>query len=241
MNLLLLIGLSVLPAIAIVAYFYLLDRHEREPVRMILLCFIFGVISTYPALKMEEFGILDIYVTASDNFLMTFTFAFLIVAFSEELMKFIFLRYYIFNKADFNEPLDGIVYSIAISMGFASMENILHIVIRTEDFKEALEIGYSRTLTAVPAHAAFAMSMGYFTGLAKKQEYRKSILLMAGLSSAIFLHGLYDFFIFLEWTESLTAYTFATLIIALLAGKYLTFKHIHSSSIENRSRAGEKI
>lgn len=241
MNLILLIGLSILPAIAIVAYFYLLDRHEREPIGMILLCFVFGIISTYPALKLEEFGVLDICVTASDNFLMTFTFAFLIVAFSEELMKFIFLRYYIFTKADFNEPLDGIVYSVAISMGFAAMENILHVVLRTEDFKEALEIVYSRTLTAVPAHAAFAMSMGYFTGLAKKQEHRKSVLLMIGLASAIFLHGLYDFFIFLEWTESLTVYTFATLIIALVAGKYLTFKHVHSSSIENKSRGEEML
>ena len=127
MNLILLLILSVLPAILIVIYFYMLDRYEREPLRLIVLCFVFGAISTYPALKMEEFGILDLSITASANPLMTFTFAFLIVAFSEELMKFIFLRYYIFTKSDFNEPLDGIIYSVSISMGFAAMENILHI------------------------------------------------------------------------------------------------------------------
>jgi RsiW-degrading membrane proteinase PrsW (M82 family) len=165
---------------------------------------------------------------------MTFTFAFLIVAFSEELMKFIFLRYYIFTKSDFNEPMDGIVYSVSISMGFAAMENILHIVLRTEDFQEALEIGYSRTLTAVPAHAAFAMAMGYFTGLAKVQSQRESLLLMIGFASAVSLHGLYDFFIFLEWTNSLTIYTIVTLIIALIAGKYLTLRHVHDSYLNNR-------
>ena len=234
MNLFLLLLLSVVPAIIIVVYFYLLDRHEREPLKMIILCFVFGLISTYPALKMEEFGILDLYITASSNPLMTFTFAFLIVAFSEELMKFIFLRYYVFTKSDFNEPMDGIVYSVTISMGFAAMENILHIVIRTENFSEALQIGYSRTLTAVPAHAAFAMAMGYFVGLAKAQSYRESLLLMAGFSAAVFLHGLYDFFIFLEWTNSLTIYTIATLIIALIAGKYLTLRHVHSSYISNK-------
>jgi RsiW-degrading membrane proteinase PrsW (M82 family) len=234
MNQFLLITLSVAPAIFIVAYFYMLDRHEREPLKMIVLCFIFGLISTYPALKMEEFGILDLYITASANPLMTFTFAFLIVAFSEELMKFIFLRYYIFTKSDFNEPMDGIVYSVSISMGFAAMENILHIVLRTEDFNEAVEIGYSRTLTAVPAHAAFAMAMGYFTGLAKVQSHRESLLLMIGFASAVFLHGLYDFFIFLEWTNSLTIYTITTLIIALISGKYLTLKHVHSSYLNSK-------
>ncbi len=234
MNLILLLILSVVPAIFIVAYFYMLDRYEREPIRMIVLCFVFGAISTYPALKMEEFGILDLYITASADPLMTFTFAFLIVAFSEELMKFIFLRYYIFTKSDFNEPLDGIVYSVCISMGFAAMENVLHIVIRTEDFKEALAIGYSRTLTAVPAHAAFAMAMGYFAGLAKVQPQRESLLLLTGFALAVILHGLYDFFIFLEWINSLTIYTFITLILALISGKYLTLKHVQSSSMSNK-------
>lgn len=237
MNLILLLILSVIPAILIVIYFYKLDRYEREPLRLIVLCFIFGVISTYPALKMEEFGILDLSITASPNPLMTFTFAFLIVAFSEELMKFIFLRYYIFNKSDFNEPLDGIVYSVCISMGFAAMENVLHIIIRTEDFNEALAIGYSRTLTAVPAHAAFAMAMGYFTGLAKVRPQHESLLLMVGLALAVGLHGLYDFFIFLEWTNSLTVYTFITLIIALVSGKFLTLKHVKSSSLNRKTES----
>lgn len=234
MNLILLLILSVLPAILIVIYFYMLDRYEREPLRLIVLCFVFGAISTYPALKMEEFGILDLSITASANPLMTFTFAFLIVAFSEELMKFIFLRYYIFTKSDFNEPLDGIIYSVSISMGFAAMENILHIVVRAEDFKEALEIGYSRSLTAVPAHAAFAMTMGYFAGLAKVQTQRESLLLLTGFALAVILHGLYDFFIFLEWTNSLTAYTFITLIIALVSGKYLTLRHVQNSSVTHK-------
>jgi protease PrsW len=243
MNLFLLIMLSVLPALLIVAYIYWLDRYEREPIRLIIICFLFGAFSTYPAIKMEEFGMYDLYITGSSDPLMTFTFAFLIIAFSEELVKYIFLRYYIFTGKEFNEPMDGIVYSVSISMGFAAMENVLHIVIRTEDFNEAVEIAYSRMLTAVPAHAAFAMTMGYFVGLAKMQPHRETFYLLSGLSGAVALHGLYDFFIFQEWSQPLTVYTFATLIGALIAGKYLTMKHVYGSpfKIKAHNSAKEKL
>lgn len=229
MNELLLIVLSVLPALLITFYFYWLDRYDREPIKLILLCFLFGAFSTYPAIKMEEFGMYDLYITASSNPLMTFTFAFLVIAFSEELVKYIFLRYYIFPRKEFNEPMDGVVFSVTISMGFAAMENILHIVVRTEDFNEAVEIAYSRMLTSVPAHTAFAMIMGYFAGLAKIRPDMESFYLISGLAGAILLHGLYDFFIFHEMSQSLTVYTFVTLITALIFGKYLTLKHVHNS------------
>jgi RsiW-degrading membrane proteinase PrsW (M82 family) len=84
-------------------------------------------------------------------------------------------------------------------------------------------------LTSVPAHTAFAMIMGYFAGLAKFRPDKESFYLLSGLTGAIVLHGLYDFFIFHEMSQSLTVYTFVTLIVALIVGKYLSLKHVHNS------------
>lgn len=204
----LLLLLSILPGFLIVAYIYWRDRHAKEPLWYLSICFLFGMLSTYPAIKMEEFGIRDlgIYNTVGDPF-MTFTFTFAVIAFSEEFVKYVFLRYYIFPKEVFDEPMDGIVYAVMIGMGFATLENILYIVIRTTDVQIAFQIGLLRMVTAVPGHAIFAILMGYFVGLAKVSDQGGNWFLVMGLMSAILLHGLYDFFIFMQMKEYLIWFT----------------------------------
>lgn len=191
--------LSILPGCLIILYIYWRDRHESEPIRLLSWCFLFGVLSAYPAIKMEEFGIRDLGIinNAEDPF-MTFTFSFLVVAFSEEFVKYLFLRYYAFPKAVFDEPMDGIVYATMIGMGFATLENMLYVLVRPTDAQLALQIGMMRMLTAVPAHAIFAISMGYFVGWAKFADQQRNRYLWLGLSSAIFLHGVYDYFVFMR-------------------------------------------
>lgn len=233
----LLLLLSILPGLLIVLYIYWRDRHDREPIVYLTACFIFGMLSTYPAIKMEEFGMRDlgIYNAVGDPF-MTFTFTFAVVAFSEEFVKYIFLRYYIFPKDDFDEPMDGIVYSVMISMGFATLENILYIVVRTTDIEMAFQIGLIRMITAVPGHAIFAILMGYFVGLAKFSKKRGNLLLVTGLVSAILLHGTYDFFIFMQMKESLIWFT---LIFGGLSSLVFLQKHTPDVVVEGEERNGE--
>ena len=44
---------------------------------------------------------------------------------------------------------------------------------------------------SVPAHGAFAILMGYYTGLAKFNKERSGSLLAKGLLLAILFHGLF--------------------------------------------------
>lgn len=222
-------ALAILPGLLITAYIYWRDRHEPEPIKLLVICFFFGILSTYPAIKMEEFGIYDLGIIISKDPWMTFTFAFMIIAFSEELVKYIFLRYYIYPNKEFCEPMDGIVYSVTISMGFATWENVLYVLIRPEDLQEAMRIGHARIFTAVPAHAAFAMTMGYFTGLAKFVPKRESLYLFFGLGGAVLLHGLYDFFIFSNLKAYAMYYTYATLILSIIIGKFMIHWHLKNS------------
>lgn len=213
----LLLLLSVLPSCVIMLYIYWRDRHESEPLRILSSCFLFGVLSAYPAIKMEEFGIRDLGIinNVHDPF-MTFTFSFMVVAFSEEFVKYLFLRYYSFPKAAFDEPMDGIVYAVMIGMGFATLENILYVLIRPTDVQLAFNIGMMRMLTAVPAHGIFAISMGYFVGWAKFAGPQRNRYLLLGLISAVVLHGIYDFFVFMYLSWLLIAFT-------LLAGIGFSF------------------
>jgi RsiW-degrading membrane proteinase PrsW (M82 family) len=167
---------------------------------------------------METFGMRDlgIYGSSSNPF-MTFTFAFAVVAFSEEFVKYLFLRYYIYPKAVFDEPLDGIVYAVMIGMGFATLENVLYVVVRTQDVATAFQVGWLRMTTAVPGHAIFAIVMGYFVGWAKFAPRYRAAFLWIGLFAAIGLHGIYDYFIFMQMRQSLLVFVLASGgVVALL-------------------------
>jgi protease PrsW len=150
---------------------------------------------------------------------MTMAYSILVVGFSEEFSKFIVLRFYIFQKKDFNEPFDGIVYSVVISMGFAMVENILYVV------QGGLNVALIRMFTAVPAHAAFGVLMGYFAGKAKFSQ-AKGFYLALGLIVAMFVHGAYDFFIFQVNYPSLKIATFVVLIGCIM----ISLKAIRNSS-----------
>lgn len=215
MNLFLIV-LAVLPCIFICVYIYFLDKYDREPKEVLVKSFLLGVIACMPAYFIEEIGNALDYAIHID-WLRTFVFAFAVVAFTEEGIKYLFLRYYCYKHAAFNEPLDGIVYSLTVSMGFAAFENIVYCA---NSDTATLVI---RMLTAIPAHAAFAVIMGYHIGLAKTATNSRSRRL-TGLYAAIFAHGCYDFFLFQTYSELLRLAAFGILgICVLYAWRLLQF------------------
>ena len=95
--------------------------------------------------------------------------AFIVVALVEEFSKYIIVKYYAQNNREFNEPFDGIVYAVMVSMGFAALENVLYV------YQYGSSTGITRAFTAVPAHATFGILMGYFMGKAKFSKNKDTI------------------------------------------------------------------
>ena len=60
-----------------------------------------------------------------------------------------------------HNDVDGIIYTIAASLGFACSENISYVLSMGAD------IGYIRAFTAVPLHASASGIMGYYFGRAR--------------------------------------------------------------------------
>ena len=87
--------------------------------------------------------------------------AFVVAGFTEELMKYLAFYFFFWQERNFNEKFDGIIYAVYISLGFAAVENILYV------FSGGMGVGFVRAFTAVPAHALFGISMGYYFGLAR--------------------------------------------------------------------------
>ncbi len=189
-----LIAVALAPVIAIGIYIYSKDINEKEPLSLVMSSFMFGWASVFPAIVLETlWGALG-FGTAG-GLLSVAIFAVVGVGFSEELSKFIFLRFYSFRKKAFNEPFDGIVYAVMVSLGFAAAENLTY-VLGEESYAAGMQVALARALTAVPAHATFGIIMGYYAGLAKFDKVNKNQLLLKGLLYAALLHGVYDFFLF---------------------------------------------
>ncbi len=214
--------IAIIPGLLIAFLIYKLDKYDKEPVKHLIISFILGLLCTFPALKLEEFGS-NAGLDRTDHFGILILFSFGIVALSEELVKFLALMLYAYPKKIFDEPLDGIVYSVMISMGFATIENIFYA------WRYGLETTLVRAFTAVPAHGVFAVIMGYFVGLAKFNPSRKNQLLFLGLLGAVLVHGTYDFFIIQEYYEWLILFATVTLFIGIYLAYQLIVLHQQNS------------
>lgn len=199
--------IAVAPGIAIALLIYWLDRRDREPVRLLIRSFLLGVLCTSFPLLIE--GLAARLEWEKGNILTTALFAFGVIGLSEELGKYLVLRYFAYPKTAFNEPFDGIVYSVMISMGFATAENIAYVM------QYGINTGLLRMFTSVPAHAAFAVLMGYYVGLAKFIPQHRKTLLFTGLFWAVVFHGAYDFFLLLNDSVFLVAASLLCLYIAV--------------------------
>lgn len=212
MNFLVLLSLALAPGIAIAIYIYLKDRHEREPIKLLLMSFFYGVLSTiitllisWPLTKSVSIDPTSI----TDQFIN----AFFLVALVEEFSKFLFVRFILYNNKNFNEPFDGIVYALMVSMGFATLENVLY------TFQYGVTTGVLRMFTAVPAHATFGILMGYFLGLAKFTHRRELYYASLALLVATLFHGAYDYFWFINYVPGVWIGAIVSLIVGVILSK----------------------
>lgn len=197
--------LALVPGVLLILFFYRRDRQKKEPGRLVWSTFLVGFFSVIPAVLLEFF--LDPLTGLYSGWLRLFFRAFVVAALVEEGIKLAVVRLYVFPKDAFDEVNDGIVYTIAASMGFACFENIMY------SFGPSLMI-LLRGFTAVPLHAFASGVMGYHIGKSKFEPGRNALL--KGLVLAVVIHGLYDFFLFTE-----TWLAFLVFPLLLVSGAYL--------------------
>jgi RsiW-degrading membrane proteinase PrsW (M82 family) len=215
MNALELFGLALAPGAAIILYIYLKDKHEREPLSLLLISFTYGLFSTLVTLVIS-WPVNYLFVLRSNDLVDEFYSAFLKVALVEEFSKFLFVRFILYPNKNFNEPFDGIVYAVMVSMGFATLENVLYV------FEFGYETAVLRMFTAVPAHATFGVLMGYFLGKAKFTQRKQILFSVVALLAATFFHGSYDYFWFIANFEGMWTGVWTGAIVSLLIALVLS-------------------
>ncbi len=174
---------AVVPSLLLMWYFHRRDVF-REPARDLWMVFGGGVLIVAPVLAVAR--PIDPWIDAiSEPLVHGLVSAFAQAAIPEEFFKFIVL-WFAASRAAFDEPMDGIVYGVAASLGFATFENVVYVA------NGGFAVALTRALTAVPSHAFLGVIMGYCVGRAKFEPEARVRLLATGLLLPTFLHGLYD-------------------------------------------------
>lgn len=189
--------ITAIPVGFILYGIYYMNDHEKQPLWMVGLTFVGGWLVYF--LVRYTSSLLDgrVYELSSDSPFLTHDWEFFLIAFGliavvEELCKFIIANISSFRSKRFKYPYDGIVYAVAVSLGFAFIENFKYL------HDQGLGIAINRALFTIPAHAAFGVVMGYYLGLAKVcklKKMEKDALKMRYLAffAPLLLHGLYDY------------------------------------------------
>ena len=169
--------LTILPSLFLLIYFIKLDKYP-EPTPIIILTVLLGITICFPA------AFLNSLLIPNDS--LSF-----LAAITEEPLKFLILYFFIKGRNFFDEPMDGIVYGVCVSLGFATYENFDYVFIFSESVEEAFWIAGVRSFSAVPLHALCGAIMGYHFGqyIFEKQKHH----LFLSLLIPITFHAIYNF------------------------------------------------
>lgn len=180
---------ALIPALALLGYIYWQDRKSPEPWHKLLKATLLGVLAIPLTMcivfPLQTIGIVpDSYNTFGD----VVNFSFLGAAIPEELAKLLMLWLFLRKNPFFDERMDGIVYAVCVSLGFAGLENVMYVLGNTDWMSVAL----MRAFTAVPGHFCYGVIMGYFYSLAKFDPKNRTKYSILALVAPILAHGIYD-------------------------------------------------
>lgn len=176
-----LLSVAIAPGLALFSYFYLRNEISYEPSRTLFHTFIYGAILTFPILFIQH--VFETEHIFQSLFLRNVLFSSTL----EEFFKWLILVMAIYQHIEFDDPYDGILYGASVSLGFATVENILYL------FTYGLDTALLRALLPVSSHAIFGVVMGYYLGLAKFAiQGSGRPLLFVALLAPLGLHMLYN-------------------------------------------------
>lgn len=182
------LSLALIPVAVLVIFLLVMDRHDREPIRLLSKVFLFGMLSSIPILIIE---MLLVRFNVFAGLLGIIFQSFIVAGLTEEFIKRLVVMKTAFNHPAFNEKMDGIIYCAFAALGFAAVENVMYLI---SYFQDVPSVALYRAIFSVPGHMLFAVTMGYYLALSKYAQspgmsqnyYSKSLLY------PVLLHGTFN-------------------------------------------------
>lgn len=208
---------GVLPALLWLWFWNKEDKKNPEPLRLIIAAFLIGMVAVVASIPLEKLAVSILAGTA------------VVIAWAaiEEIVKFVLAYVTVLRHKANNEPVDPLIYTITVALGFAALENTLFLInpIATSGAMESILTGNFRFLGATLLHVLSSAMVGLMLGLAfYKPRHIKILYGIFGLILAVVLHGSFNFFILNTQSSQLLrvfACVWAGLILLLIL-----FEHI---------------
>lgn len=181
--------LSLLPCALWLWYFSSRTRYKRLSGHVLGMTFLFGALATIPALFLNLVGKQLLSNLFGDSSLSQFLLFILVVGPVEEAMKLLAVYFYAYRRPEFDEPLDGVIYSATAALGFAAIENVVYLA-QNDPMLVLLRGPLSN-----PGHALFSALWGMSLSQAKTKPnlFRKRFpIILQGWLYATLLHSLFD-------------------------------------------------
>ncbi len=184
---------AVIPSLLWLLYYLRKDTHP-EPKRLIIYVFaagaLFAIIGyffqrTAASLLFSFLDTVPLLIIFAPLF-----YKFVVVAFSEEFLKYLAFFFTIKNHPELDEPVDFIIYMITAALGFAALENFIVLSSLDITLPEVVKISVIRFFSGTFLHALVSGIFGGF--LAHSYGFQKKSILIWGLLFVSLLHGLYN-------------------------------------------------
>ena len=237
-----LFSLCIIPSLIMLWYVYIKDKVEKEPLFLLFLLFLGGIIACTISILLSILSKQYIYFlnwsyTDMNILQIIFKVLFTIVVI-EEGTKWIINYIMIWRNKNFKHIYDPIVYCTFVAIGFATLENIIYGV----SFSSyGIVPIIMRGFISVPSHAVFGIFMGYYLGISKnslmynKVKQSKKYKLLS-IIIPIYLHLVYDLFLV---NKNLIMYSIFIMYIIVLY--ILAYQKINKlSSVHNNLSQKEK-
>ncbi len=217
---------GALPALAWLWFWLREDSKHPEPRQLIALAFFMGMVTVVFAIPLQKGA--AAFITAS-------SLVFVAWSFIEEILKYVVARATILWRKDVDEPIDVVIYMIALALGFAAAENALFLLspLGGDGFWNTFLTGNLRFVGATHLHVLSSAVVGVFIAISfYKKPSTRLLYAIFGVITAATLHSGFNFFIMQSSDQNLFR-TFAGVwvgvVILLCVLEYI--KRIHRCRI----------
>lgn len=192
-------------------FFWLKEDSHPEPVKMITLSFVGGMLAVVFVLPFQKI----VHYYWQDLEFISFT----LWATIEEITKFVIIWFIALrNKKVTDEPIDDVIYLIIGALGFVTLENALFLwkPINDGNLIEAIIYGNLRFIGASLLHIMASATIGIMMAFAFYKNKAKRVLYACiGILLAIVLHTAFNLFI-INGTQGNILFIFAEVWIGIV-------------------------
>ena len=170
-------------------FFWLMEDYKKpEPKYRIALTFMAGAAMVLLAVPLEH---------AAAPFLSD-TRSIFMWATIEEVLKFFAAAVFGLVTADYDEPIDALIYTITAALGFAAAENALFLYdsLTHHSIMQSILVGDTRFVGSTLLHTISSACIGIMLGLTfYKSHARQTLAVTIGVILSVLLHVFFNVFI----------------------------------------------